>query len=243
MVDIHCHLLPGVDDGPKSWDIALEMCRMAAKDGITHIVATPHANEEFAYDRAQHLVALDHLRELTGDVPELSLGCDFHLSYDNIQNLVSGRSKYTIGETHYLLIELSDFSIPPQLPSTICRLLQLGLYPVLTHPERNPLLQRTPEQVLRLVDSGCIVQVTANSVTGFWGKQPQKIARWLLDRGAVHVIATDAHDTRRRPPLLSAARDRVADWAGEDVARALVETNPGAIVSDEKLPYFPAPVL
>lgn len=214
---------------------------MAADDGITHIVATPHANEEFAYDRAQHLAALNRLSELAGGVPSLSLGCDFHLSYDNVQSLRNDEARYTIGDTRYLLIELSDYSIPPQLGATISHLLQLGLHPVLTHPERNPLLQRSPEQVLQWADIGCIVQVTANSLTGFWGKQPQKIARWLLDRDAVHVIATDAHDTKHRPPLLSAARDVVAEWSGEEIAHALVEGNPGAIVRGEELPYFPAP--
>src|SRR6266478_9200832 len=121
VIDIHCHLLPEVDDGPKSWDVAVEMCRIAAADGITHAVATPHANDRYAYDR-EYLSGLlgqlrDQLREKLDPAPQLqlSLGCDFHLSFENLERVLERPHTYTIGETNYLLIELSNFSIPAQL--------------------------------------------------------------------------------------------------------------------------------
>src|ERR1051326_85953 len=106
MVDIHSHILPGIDDGADSWDTATQMCLMAAKDGITHMVATPPANEQYPYDRAQFLELLAALQEKGGAVLQLSLGCDFHRSYENLESLFSDPSPYLIGDTRYLLIEL-----------------------------------------------------------------------------------------------------------------------------------------
>ena len=243
MIDIHCHILPEVDDGPKSWDVAVEMCRMAAADGITHSVATPHANDRYAYDRPYLLGVLEQLRERIGPAPQLSLGCDFHLSYENLERAIAQPHTYTIGETNYLLVELSNFSVPIQIADCFMRLGDRGLIPILTHPERNPILQQRPQRVLDWVEQGCLVQITASSLKGFWGERPEVIARWLLDRAAVHFIASDGHDTKRRVPILSEAKDVAAEIVGDEVARALVEANPGAVVSGQPIPYCPRPVL
>ncbi len=241
--DIHCHILPEVDDGPKSWDIAIEMCRMAAADGITHMVATPHANDRFAYDRDYLKVILGQLQARVGESPKLSLGCDFHLSYDNLERVLDQPHTYTIGDTNYLLIELSNFSVPIQIADCFIRLGDRGLTPILTHPERNPILQQTPQRILEWAEQGCLVQVTASALTGFWGERPEIIARWLLDRSAVHFLATDAHDTKRRIPILSQGRDVAAQIVGAEYAEALVESNPAAVVRGQPIPYSPRPVL
>ena len=243
VIDIHCHILPEVDDGPNSWEAAVEMCRMAAADGITHMVATPHANDRYAYDRAYSVELLGQLRELVGPIPELSLGCDFHLSYENLERALDQPQNYTIGETNYLLVELSDYSIPAQLADCFRRLGDRGLTPILTHPERNPILQRTPQRVLEYAEMGCLIQVTASALTGFWGERPEIIARWLLDRSAVHILASDAHDLRRRVPNLSEARAVVAGIVGTEYTEALVEGNPGAVVRGLPVPYCPRPVM
>lgn len=239
MIDIHCHILPGIDDGPKSWDVAVEMCQMAVADGITHIVATPHANHVHAYDRARNEEVRAQLLERTGGNPALSLGCDFHFSYENLQLLRADRSQFAIGSTRYMLVELSDYAIPPSLGENLRELMASGIRPVLTHPERNPLLQRRPEQILDLAEGGTIIQITAGAFTGQWGKVPQRLAGWLLEHNAVHVVASDAHNLNRRPPLMSPARDVVKLLQGETVASALFEGNPGAIATDGDLPYFP----
>jgi len=243
LIDIHCHILPEVDDGPKSWDVAEEMCRMAAADGITHTVATPHANDRYAYDRGYLLDLLNQLRERIGSNPQLSLGCDFHLSFENLERVLEHPQTYTIGETNYLLIELSNYSIPTQLADCFRRLGDRGLTPILTHPERNPILQQTPQRVLEYADQGCLIQVTASSLTGFWGDRPETMSRWLLDRSAVHILASDAHETRRRIPNLSEAREKAAEIVGLEYADALVEGNPGAIVKGQPIPFCPRPVL
>ena len=243
MFDIHCHILPEVDDGPKSWDIAVEMCRMAAADGITHTVATPHANNRYSYDRDYLKEVLSQLQARAGTSPQLTLGCDFHLSYENLESVLDQPHSYTIGETNYLLVELSNYGVPIQIADCFMRLGNRGLTPILTHPERNPILQQTPQRVLEWVEQGCLVQVTASALTGFWGERPEIIARWLLDRSAVHFLATDAHDHKRRVPILSQGRDLAAQIAGSEYAQALVESNPAAVVGGQPIPYCPRPVL
>jgi len=118
-----------------------------------------------------------------------------------------------------------------------------GVTVVLTHPERNAILRQTPLRVIEFVELGCAVQITANALTGFWGPRVSRVATWLLEHEAVHVIATDAHDARHRTPILSTARDVAAGICGTEIANALVEENPRAIVSGLPLPYTPKPVL
>src|SRR5512146_267775 len=235
MVDIHSHILPGVDDGAKSWEMAIGMCRMAAADGITHMVATPHANDQFAYDRSQHEAALAQLREKVSGKIELSLGCDFHLSFDNIQALRKNPAEFCIGRTNYLLVEFSDFGIAPQMLGMLKEFLDNGLRPIVTHPERNRILQQKPERIVEMAEIGCVIQVTASSFTGFWGTGPKKTAQWLLKNGALHVLATDSHDPVRRKPVLSGGRAAVAELAGEETAEIVVSRNPEAIVRGEDL--------
>ncbi len=243
MIDIHSHILPEVDDGAKSWEIAQEMCRMAAADGIEHMVASPHANERYAYDRDYLRHVLDRLRESVGESPRLSLGCDFHFSYDNLQDALLRPHNYTIEDTPYLLVELSNYGVPAHVEEGFSQLGDRGVRAVITHPERNPILQRTPQRVLQWVEMGCVVQITASAVTGAWGERAWRTAEWLLKRDAVHVLASDAHDTKHRVPVLSAARKEIEEIFGVDLAKALVDDNPRAIVSGLPLPYCPNPVM
>ena len=215
---------------------------MALADGITHIVATPHANDRYHYDRESLVKALVHLRELVGDVPKLSLGCDFHLSYDNLQAVLAHPAQYTIQSSNYLLVELSNYSIPAQITDCFLKLGGKGLTPLITHPERNPILQRTPERVLQWVEQGCAVQVTASALTGAFGEKAYSVAKWLLERGAVHVLASDDHDRNHRVPNLSEGRDVAVEICGPEIAQALVEDNPRAVIHGEPLPYFPTPL-
>jgi protein-tyrosine phosphatase len=235
MIDIHSHILPGLDDGSRSWEMTLEMCRLAWADGITHMVCTPHADETYSFNRdaVRTLVA-----ELAGRIDErleFSIGCDFHLSFDNIEDAIRHPRRYSIAAGAYLLVEFSDYAIPAQIREIFFRLQAAGMTAIVTHPERNPILQRTPERVLDWVSQGSLVQVTASALTGRWGDQARRTAHWLLERGAVHVLASDAHDDKHRPPILSAARDIVRDNYGEEMAHQLVEENPAAIVAGNPL--------
>jgi protein-tyrosine phosphatase len=237
MVDIHCHILPGIDDGSKSWEMTAEMCRIAARDGITHIVATPHSNDVYDYNRERFTEMLGQLHDSADGKLTFSLGCDFHFSYDNIQDAMNNPRRYTIGDSQYLLIEFSDYGIPPSVKQDVFAISSCGMIPIITHPERNRPLLNHPETVLQLVEQGCLVQVTANAVTGSWGPKSKKMAEWLLKREAIHVIASDAHDPVHRRPIMSEAREAVAELAGAEVAEALVTHNPAAIVEGKSLPY------
>jgi protein-tyrosine phosphatase len=242
MVDIHCHILPAVDDGARDWQTALAMCQIAAQDGIRHIVATPHANAEFIYNREAHAALLAELRSRCGDDLTFSLGCDFHFSFENFQDVLRSPERYCIEGTRYLLVEFSDFSIAPNTGDLLRQLLRAGITPILTHPERNQLLQREMTRVLEWADMGCVVQVTANTFTDRWGDRAKKAALSLLEHDAVHVLATDAHSTRSRPPVLSEARAYVGKHYSSELAEMLVEGNPAAIIAGQPLPYFPSPV-
>jgi protein-tyrosine phosphatase len=249
MVDIHCHILPQVDDGATSWEIAAEMCRMAAADGITHIVATPHCNHQYNYDRARLEESLARLRQLAATDPSpsqpglsFSLGCDFHFSYENMQAATQHPERYCISNSRYLLVELSDFSMPPSVMDALQRLASGGTTPIITHPERNRILGPHPERVMDFIERGCLVQVTGSALLGTFGERAQRSARWLLENGAAHALASDAHDTVKRPPKLSAARDAAAELCGEGCANALVSDNPRAIIAGLPLPYHPSRV-
>lgn len=243
MVDIHSHILPEVDDGPKSWDVSVAICRAAAADGINHMVATPHANDRYHYDREYLRGLVDHLQKLVGDAPKLSLGCDFHLSYDNLQDALAHPKRYVIEGTRYLLVEFSNYSVPQQTTESFRKLGDCGMTPIITHPERNPILRESLQRVAEWVDQGCVVQITGSALTGFWGERARRAAEWLMEHQAAHVLATDAHDTEKRVPILSIARDAAAEICGAEIAEAMVEGNPRAIISNQPLPYFPHPEL
>ncbi len=218
------------------------MCRRAAADGITHMVATPHANERYPYDREKFQGMVARLQLEVGDALEVGLGCDFHLSFDNIQDAIANPKRYVINDTRYLLVEFSNYSVPQSTSDSFYHLGTAGMTPIITHPERNPILRENLQRVAEWAEQGCVVQVTGSSLIGFWGERSRRAATWLLERQAVHVLATDAHDLEKRVPILSTARDAAEEICGEDVAQALVEANPQAIVENQPLPYFPRPL-
>jgi protein-tyrosine phosphatase len=236
MIDLHCHLLPGVDDGARSWETTLEMCRLAQQDGVGHIVATPHCNYEYDYDRASHLALLDELRSRFPGL-SFSLGCDFHLSYDNVQDAMQSPQRYVIGESRYLLVELSEYSTF-NVAQTLYQLQTAGLIPILTHPERNPLILDKPDTLQELAAVGCLFQITANALTGFWGKRAQKLCVEMLRNNMVHFIASDAHGIKARTPILSVARAAAAKIVGAAQAERLVCSNPAAVIAGRMLAHI-----
>lgn len=237
MVDIHCHILPGVDDGATTWETAVEMCRMAAEDGIEHVVATPHANYKYRYDRSRFEDIVAELSEKIEDRPKLHLGCDVHLSYENFSAVLAEPTKFTIGTTQYLLIELDDFSVPASVSDNFRELIAHGLIPIVTHPERNQFLQADVNRIQEWLGLGCLVQVTASSLTDHWGPKAKSAAETLLRRQWVHVLATDAHNTHLRPPVLSKARATAERLVGTEISSALVDENPLAIIKGESIVF------
>lgn len=242
MIDIHCHPLSGVDDGARSFEISVEMCKMAAADGITHLVATPHCNYEYRFNPEVNRAKLAELRAAVGAEPKLLLGCDFQLSYDNIHQLIDNRAHYTINGSDYVLVEFGEHFIADQMDRVFYEMQCAGLNPILTHPERNPVFQQHAELVHRWVTRGCLVQVTAKSYTGGFGRRAQRYAELWLDQNLIHFFATDAHDPTHRPPILSACYDKVAEVKGQQLADLLLRRNPEAVINGQPLPPGPEPL-
>ncbi len=234
MIDVHCHILPGVDDGSKTWDMTLDMCEIARQDGITHIVATPHANRRFPFHRERRA---EELQELQGMIPdiEFSLGCDFHTSYENVTDAERNPSRYTIAGGQYLLVEFSDYQTPMQMADILFRLHSVGLETIITHPERNPVISEYPDLPEHFVGMGAKLQITADALVGNFGRRQKKTCETMLRKGLVSVIASDAHETHRRKPILSAAQKAASRIVGQAAATRLVEHNPQAIVNNEPL--------
>ena len=241
MVDIHCHILPALDDGAKSLDESVEMAETAISEGITHVVATPHADSTFRFDFDVVQKRRCELQARLGDRLQLATGSDFHLNVENLKAIRPDPSKYSLNQKRYLLVEFADFSIPPAAEEALHQLQLLGLSLIVTHPERNPLIRAQPQRLLRWVEQGCYVQVTAQSLLGKWGESAkQRVEEWL-DQGIVHFFASDAHNTDKRPLRLREAHDVVAERWGETLAQSLFCGNPLAAFEGRDLPYQPRP--
>lgn len=239
MIDIHHHLLFGLDDGARDIDTSLSMIDAAAADGITHIVCTPHSNHRYQFDPQVNEERATILRERSNGKITLGLGCDFHLSYDNIVDAVKHPRKYTINQHQYLLVEFADLMIPASIHETFYELMVVGMVPIITHPERNAVLQKNPERLKEWLQAGCLVQVTANSLTGRFGKTAQALSFSFLEKGWVHFIATDAHNVDSRPPRMREAYDIITKRYGRDTADRLCVSNPRAAFHGEALPLQP----
>ena len=235
MIDLHAHVLPGLDHGPGDWDEAVEMCRIAVADGITVLAATPHVSEEFPNRREGIEAATAELRSRlsAAGVPlEVVAGGDYHahpgLSPENVLTLG--------GNGRYFLLEFPYQAVPPRADAFVRTLLGRGLTPIVTHPERTASLQREWRRLEPLVREGALVQVTAGSLLGHFGAAAAAVAGRLLREGWVHLLASDAHWARERAPRLAQGRAAAARQGGQAAADALVEAHPRAVLAGRDLP-------
>jgi protein-tyrosine phosphatase len=236
MIDIHSHILPGLDDGSPSMEESVAMARVAAEAGTTDIVATPHANLQYSFDPELVERKIAELSQACQGILRIHYGCDFHLHYDNVQDALANPSKYAVNHKIYLLVELSELLIVKSTDEALERMRGAGMVPIITHPERNSFLQRRIDKLEAWVASGCCLQVTAQSLNGSFGKSAKKFSRELFKRGLVHFVASDAHDSGLRPPRLDEARRWVLEQFGAAQAERLFAGNPAAVLAGEPIP-------
>jgi protein-tyrosine phosphatase len=234
MIDIHCHILPGLDDGPKNLEQSLAMCRMAAADGIRTIVATPHFKpgsiQASSYDVYAKIAELKAALAREGIMVAVLPGADVAVTPE-LAAYLKAESYLTInGSKRYFLAELPHDTVPPGWDAFLLSFTTAGLIPILTHPERNPWFAKHAEALFEYVIRGGMVQITAACVTGSCGEYSREFSIRLLRHNLVHAIATDAHDCELRQPVLSAAYKATAEVIGEERAGALVKTIPQAII-------------
>lgn len=234
LCDIHCHILPGIDDGADSLETSLAMCRLAVADGIRTIVATPHFNDRFQPDDATVDAALELLRAAAareGLPLEILPGADV-APHMRLKELTANGRLTIARQGKYMLLEPPRQSMPDWLDEVIFDVRVNGIGVILTHPERNLEVQRNPNTIVRLVQSGVMVQITADSIVGTFGPEAERCAISLLKMNAAHFIATDAHSADHRAPCIWDALQKASKYAG-DYAMTMACENPRAVVNGE----------
>lgn len=245
MVDLHCHILPGLDDGAKHLEESLYMCSMAVGDGITTIVATPHTMDgTYLNETSVIKLAVKELSDRLAleKIPlQILPGADVHVHFDLLNLLKNGKIT-TINDNHrYLLLEFPHRSVPPNIKNLIFDLNVNGIIPIITHPERNLILQNDLDLLYEFILQGAVVQITALSLVGEFGPGAERCCKDLLRNNMAHVIATDAHSSTSRPPLLSMALEKASKITDQNYAEAMVTSIPEAIVKGNDLYDLPEP--
>ncbi len=235
MIDLHCHILPGVDDGAATMEDAVAMARVAVNDGITKMVATPHGAEWLYTGTLDETTA--RVQEVQAELDRLGIrlellpGLEAYVAPDLAAS--TRQAIYTLNSSRYMLVEFPLQSIPIYAEQVLFDLQLKQIVPIIAHPERNQAIAAKPEMLWPMVERGMLVQVTAGSLTGLFGAKTREVAELLLTKQVAHIIASDAHSATWRSPELSAAMARAAELIGQDAAEAMVGATPEAILHDE----------
>jgi len=273
MIDLHSHLLPGLDDGAKTLEESVQMCWISYQDGVRTIVATPHTlNGLYFNDRETILLKVQELNETLmqcgmrnaecgiknskSEIESSSVnsairdprsairvlpGSDVRLCENTLAHLDQGKVMTVSDSKKYLFLEFPFHGIPYQAEEIIFQIMTRGIIPIITHPERNPEIAERPQRYFEMIRMGCLGQVTAMSLTGEFGSRMRQTAERLLKKRLIHFIASDAHSTDGRPPILSEGVRAAEKIVGKEEAQKMVTEYPQAIVEGRK-PNVPEPI-
>ena len=245
MIDLHSHLLPGIDDGANNLSVSLAMAQAAVAQGVTVMACTPHILPGLYHNSGQAIrlaaFSLQETLDAEGIPLQLTTGADVHMAPDFVAGLRSGHL-LSLADSRYVLVEPPHHTAPPQLEDFFFNLMVEGYLPILTHPERLSWVPSRYETIKKLVRAGVWMQITSGSFTGAFGRNALYWAQRMLDDGCVHLLASDAHDVERRPPDLSAGYECVAKRVGAAEAQHLVLTRPRGILEDVEPSGLPGPL-
>lgn len=228
MVDMHNHILYAVDDGASNFDESISIAKELVKEGVTKVIATPHAHHRLY--NTDILIVKENLETLNQSLKnryinlEVSLGQEVRIHEELLSNL-SNNKVLTLNNSNYLLLELPSSNVPLYTPTIISELLTLNIIPIIAHPERNKVFTQQPEVLENLIRVGALAQVTSGSITGHFGKQIQKSALKLIDSNLIHLIGSDTHNLKNRPPLFKKSLEYLNKHNRADYADFFISNN------------------
>jgi len=243
MIDLHCHILPGVDDGVKTLEDAVEMARVAVAQGVRKIVATPHIFRDNLNwgdiagldDKRSQLV--DEIQN-NGIQVEILPGAEVHISHDLIEAVRKNRAQLVINRTSYMFVEFPAGHVYSNVKNLFFELMTEGITPIITHPERNDVFVHSPGRLYELIQMGALAQANSGSFLGLYGDKTEKAVLQFLELNLIHLIGSDSHGPRSLSWRLRDAVAKAGIVVGEEQAQALVEENPQAVVDNKELPFL-----
>lgn len=252
MIDLHCHLLPAVDDGPENLEESLDMVRYAISQGITHLLCTPHHNNGRYENEKQAVIEAVLALQTEIDQRKLPLtlleGQEVRVTGELMADLENDRLLFTDLENTYLLLEFPTMDVPTYSENLFFELRTKGIVPVIVHPERNAIFREEPDLLLPYLEMGCLAQLTAPSIVGIFGKSIQKTAQLMVERNLVQMVASDAHGINKRTFYLKEAYEMLGKLYGQEkvkqmqqVAKDLVNGDPvnyPAVIESKKKKKF-----
>ena len=247
MIDLHSHILPELDDGAQSLEESLEMARIAEKNGIEKMVATPHLftenfiHEDLSIIKKKQKELSQALRENNIYV-EIFAGAEVHISHNLIDEIRKDRENLVLNQSSYMFVEFPSDHVFSGVKNLFFELMSEGIKPIISHPERNSVFSRSPSLLYELIQMGGLSQANSGSFTGKYGRRVEAAVLNFLELNLIHFIASDCHSTRSSAPRLSEAVKKAEMIVGEEKARALVKDNPQAVLDDEEIPYLFEPI-
>ena len=240
MTDLHTHILYGIDDGSENIEMSVEMIKMAKNNGTNNIVLTPHCNIPDAYTNYMNDVIVGRFEKLKRTIKEMEIDVNLYLGMevyasDNIDRLIMDGAIITLNRSRYLLIEFPFMADPLWVTHILAKVHQIGLIPLLAHPERYIYVQEFPYMVFDWVNSGCLLQINRGSIVGRFGDQARDIAIMLMENNMVTAVASDAHSPYKRTPILNDAYDWVSKHFGSQYAQKIFVEKPTMLLNDQPI--------